>query len=141
VVATHANPLALLGDNSTNRHLPDDVIRAVIDRQGVIGILPFNRFIQPGWTWNMLDGKQRVSLAEVANHIDAICQMAGSADYAALGSDFDGGFGVSGVPREVDTIADLQKLAPLLAERGYTPADIEAVFNGNWTRILNQAYH
>ncbi len=140
VIASHSNPLALLGDNSLNRHLPDDVIRAVIAHEGVIGILPFNRFIQAGWTWNMLDGKQRVSLTEVADHIDYICQMAGSPAYAALGTDFDGGFGLPGVPREVDTIADLQKLEPLLAARGYSPADIEAVFNGNWTRILNQAY-
>jgi len=141
VVATHSNPLALLRDNSLNRHLPDDVIRSIIAREGVIGILPFNRFLQAGWAWNMLDGKQRVSLTEVVDHIDYICQMAGSARHAAIGSDFDGGFGVAGVPREVDTIADLQKLEPLLATRGYAPDDIEAIFNGNWIRILDQAFH
>jgi membrane dipeptidase len=141
VIASHSNPLALLGDNSTNRHLPDDLIRAVIARGGVIGIVPYNRFIQRGWSWGMLDGKQRVSLSDVADHIDYICQMSGSAEHAGIGSDFDGGFGLAGVPREVDTIADLQKLAPQLAARGYAPADIEAIFNKNWARILDQAYH
>jgi microsomal dipeptidase-like Zn-dependent dipeptidase len=38
----------------------------------------------------------------------------------------------------VDSIADLQKLAPLLGQKGYSDADIVAIFNGNWQRKLEQ---
>jgi membrane dipeptidase len=53
-----------------------------------------------------------------------------------LGTDFDGGFGVESVPPEIDTIADLPKLAPKLAEKGYNQEDINRIFSGNWLRIL-----
>jgi len=68
--------------------------------------------------------------------IDYICQMAGDARHVGLGSDFDGGFGVQSVPRELDTIADLQILAPRLAQRGYTEQDIAAILGTNWLGIL-----
>jgi len=56
-----------------------------------------------------------------------------------LGSDFDGGFGLQHIPPELDTIADLQKLAPLLAARGYSQADLTAIFGENWLNYLHNA--
>jgi len=58
------------------------------------------------------------------------------ARHAGLGTDFDGGFGMQVVPAEIDTIADLQKLVPLLADKGYNPDDITAILGGNWLRHL-----
>jgi microsomal dipeptidase-like Zn-dependent dipeptidase len=40
------------------------------------------------------------------------------------------------VPLEIDTIADLQKLAPLLSVKGYSVDDITAIMGGNWLRLL-----
>jgi membrane dipeptidase len=68
--------------------------------------------------------------------IDYICQLAGDARHVGLGSDFDGGFGLQSVPVEVDSIADLQKLSPLLAEKGYTDEDIAAILGENWRTRL-----
>ena len=51
-------------------------------------------------------------------------------------TDYDGGFGWPSVPLEINTVADLRLLAPMLAERGYAQADIDAIFGGNWTRLL-----
>ncbi len=79
----------------------------------------------------------RLPLSRVADHIDYICQRTGSSKYVALGTDFDGGFGVEMVPAEIDTIADLQKLADVLAERGYSNSDIANIFAHNWLRKLN----
>jgi membrane dipeptidase len=70
--------------------------------------------------------------------IDHICQLTGSADHVAIGSDFDGGFGLQHSPAEIDTVADLQKVGTKLSERGYSGADVEKVLNGNWLRILRQ---
>ena len=60
-------------------------------------------------------------------------------DPSGIGSDLDGGFGTEQTPRDLDTIADLQKLAPLLRRRGYTAADIAAIFHGNWLRFFTEA--
>lgn len=135
VIASHSNAVALLKNYEGNRHLPDEVIRSLLEHDGVIGIVPLNSFLLPGWRPS--DGRHQVTLQHVVAQIDYICQLAGDAAHVGLGTDFDGGFGVESVPLEIDTIADLQKLSPLLAEKGYTEADIQAVFSGNWLRKLS----
>jgi membrane dipeptidase len=56
--------------------------------------------------------------------------------HVGIGSDFDGGFGLQSVPAEIDSIADLRKLIPLLSQKGYTEADISAILGGNWLVYL-----
>jgi membrane dipeptidase len=58
------------------------------------------------------------------------------ARHAAIGTDFDGGFGMKSTPAGFDTVADLQIIAPALEKRGYTVADVELIINGNWVRVL-----
>jgi len=138
IIASHANAAALLKDFPTNRHLPDPVIRGLIEREGVIGIVPANGFLKVGWQHKLGSRKEEVTLQHVVAHIDYICQLAGDAKHVGIGSDFDGGFGLQAVPAEIDTIADLQKLAPRLAEKGYSDADIANLFGLNWQRILEK---
>jgi membrane dipeptidase len=134
IIASHSNALALLKDAETNRHLTDRVIEGLLERDGVIGLVPANGFLLPDW--KAAGGRRAVSLEHLAAQIDYLCQMAGDALHAAIGSDFDGGFGLQSVPHEIETIADLQKLVRLLQVRGYTNADIQAIFADNWIRIL-----
>ncbi len=136
VIASHANVQALLPGLETNRHLPDDVIRSMIARDGVIGSVVFNRFLKAGWQRG--DSRDEVTLETLVNHMDYICQIAGSARHVGLGSDFDGGFGLDAAPSGIETIADLQKLTDVLAARGYSDDDITAIMGGNWMRILQQ---
>ncbi len=136
VVATHANCLALLPGYATNRQLSDRVLRGLIERGGIIGVVPFNNFLKVGWLRTGGNRREEVSLADVADHIDHICQLAGDTSHAAIGSDFDGGFGLQSVPPEIDTIADLQKIADFLRPRGYSETDVDAVLGGNWLRHL-----
>ncbi len=65
-----------------------------------------------------------------------MCQLAGNSRHAALGTDLDGGFGREQSPADLDTIADLQRIPAMLAARGYTPGDIDAIMHGNWLRFL-----
>jgi membrane dipeptidase len=58
----------------------------------------------------------------------------------AIGTDLDGGFGREGSPHDLDTIADLQKIAALLAQRGYAGKDIAAIMHGNWWSLLRTAW-
>jgi membrane dipeptidase len=136
ILASHANAARLLKGVETNRHLPDEVIRGLIERDGVIGVVPYNRFLLPGWSHP--DPRAAVSLQHVVAQIDTLCQMAGDARHVGLGTDFDGGFGLQSVPAELDTIADLHKLIPCLSEKGYAAADIAAIFGQNWIDRLQR---
>jgi membrane dipeptidase len=65
--------------------------------------------------------------------------MAGNARHVALGTDLDGGYGTEQTPRDVSTIADLQKLGNILLKRKYKPADVDAIFYKNALSFLREA--
>jgi membrane dipeptidase len=137
VIASHSNALALLRGSDSNRHLTDRVIRGLLERDGMVGIVPFNAFLKAGWKRG--DPRHGISLQHVVAQIDYICQMAGDARHVGIGSDFDGGFGLQGTPPGIETIADLQSIAPLLAEKGYTETDIAAILAENWLTRLRRS--
>lgn len=136
VAATHANARAILKDAEGERQLTDRTIRRLIERDGVMGVVPFNRFLHTGWKTS--DDRQAVTLRNLAAHIDHICQIAGDALHVGLGTDFDGGFGWPSVPYEIDTIADMQKLTSVLADYGYNEESIAGILGGNWRRHLER---
>jgi membrane dipeptidase len=68
-----------------------------------------------------------------------VCQLAGNARHAALGSDLDGGFGTEQTPVGLDRISDLQKLDAMLAQRGYPGEVIDDIFHGNWLRFFRRS--
>jgi membrane dipeptidase len=134
VIASHANAAAIVPGYTGNRLLSDAVIRGILERDGIIGVVPLNRFLS--FEWKFGDRREAVTLEMLAAHVDRICQLAGDARHAALGSDFDGGFGLSSVPAGVDTIADLQKLSSILVSKGYNDEQVAAVLGKNWLRHL-----
>lgn len=137
VLASHANPRTLLkAPARPERHLSDEMIRRLAERGGVMGMVPYNRFLDSAWTPS--DGKRTVTLAHVVAAIDHVCQVTGAASHVGLGCDFDGGFGVQATPAEIDTVADLPLLADLLRQRGYTEPDIAGVLGQNWVALLRR---
>ena len=134
IVSTHANVRSLLEDQDSNRHLSERAIQGLLGRDAILGLAPLNQFLLSGWKRG--DRRDLVSLERLIDHIDHICQVAGNTRHAGLGSDFDGGFGLQSVPPEIDTIADLTRLAPMLAERGFSQADTAAILGGNWLELL-----
>jgi membrane dipeptidase len=135
ILASHNNCRALVPHQ---RQFSDEQLRAIMDRDGVIGAACDNWMLCPGWTRS--GPNPVVTLAQVVDHIDHVCQLAGNSRHAALGSDLDGGFGREQSPRDLDTIADLQTIGGLLAERGYAEADVAAILHGNWLRLLRRAW-
>jgi membrane dipeptidase len=130
VIASHSNALALLKSSSSNRHLTDRVIQGLLERHGIIGVVPYNNFLKPGW--KEFGGREMVTLDVFVAQIDYICQMAGNALHVGIGTDFDGGLGVQSVPAGLDTIADIRKIIPILSQKGYTETDVSAILGGNW---------
>lgn len=138
IVGTHANCAALMPNSNTNRHFTDRIIEGIIERDGVVGVVPFNTYLKVGWSREKGHAREEVPLDVLASHIDHICQIAGDSLHAGIGSDFDGGFGLQSIPPEIDTVADLQKLVSLLQVRGYSEADTTNILGGNWITRLKR---
>ena len=136
VIASHNNCRALVPHQ---RQFDDEQIKTILDRQGVIGAALDNWMLIPNWVRGARDNPS-VTLEHVADHIDHVCQLAGNAEHAAIGSDLDGGFGREQSPADLDTIADLQKLVEILNRRGYSKEDISLITHGNWLRLLRRAW-
>ena len=135
VFVSHGNCRALVPHD---RQISDDQIRAVAARRGVIGAVLDEWMLMPDYRRDAED-RLRAALETVADHIDHVCALTGSCAHAAIGSDLDGGFGTEQTPDGLETIADLQRIAEILADRGYADAEIDAVFHGNWLRFFRQA--
>ncbi|HBG74414.1 MAG: hypothetical protein A2X25_13935 [Chloroflexi bacterium GWB2_49_20] len=137
IIVSHANSAALMSNYTGNRLLTDGVIKKTIERDGIIGLVPVLPFLKNGWV--PANGRDGLTLESIfVPQIDHICQMAGNAQHVGLGTDFDGGFGVEAAPADVNTIADLQKLEPILSARGYSDTDIAAIMGENWLRHLQE---
>ena len=136
ILASHNNCRALVPHQ---RQFSDEQLKAIFERNGVIGAAFDTWMLQPGWIIGE-STNESVTLANVVDHIDYVCQLAGNSRHAAIGTDLDGGFGLEQAPSDMDTITDLQRLVGLLADRGYKDADIAAIMYGNWVRLLRQSW-
>jgi membrane dipeptidase len=138
VWASHNNCRQLVNDG---RQFSDAQIEALIARGAVIGAALDAWMMVPGWIRGSTTPQQAgVTLEHLVDHIDHVCQLAGNARHAGIGTDLDGGFGREQCPQDLDTIADLPRIATLLAQRGYSEADIAGIMHGNWIRFLQQAW-
>ncbi len=133
VLASHQNARKFC---DWQRQFTDEQIQFVIQRNGVLGMALDAVMLQPGWVRGQ--SKREVTMDRVAENIDHVCQLAGHCRNVGIGSDLDGGYGYDQTPADMDTIADLQKLVPLLEKRGYSPADVQAVMHGNWLRFFGE---
>jgi membrane dipeptidase len=138
VFASHQNCRALV---PRDRQFTDEQLKTVIARDGVIGVAADNWMLSPDWPAQgagALPPRTTVPISALADHIDHICQLAGNANHAAIGSDLDGGFGAEQSPDGLDSIADLQKLDGILTARGYSPGDVALILGRNWIRFFEQ---
>jgi membrane dipeptidase len=135
LIASHQNCRTLVPGE---RQFSDEQLRVVIERGGVIGAALDAWMLQPGWVRGETTNES-LTLESVAAQIDHVCQLAGNSRHAAVGSDLDGGYGKEQCPRDLDTIADLQRIPDLLRARGYSEADIAAIMHGNWLRFFREA--
>jgi membrane dipeptidase len=136
VLASHHNCRALVPDQ---RQLTDAQIKRLLSRGAVIGTALDNWMLYPGWVRGE-SNPELVKLEAMVDHIDRVCQLAGNARHAAVGTDLDGGFGKEQSPHDLDTIADLQRLPELLRRRGYKEGAVEGILHGNWVRFFREAW-
>ena len=138
VWASHNNCRALVPDT---RQFADEQIRALVERGAVIGAALDAWMLVPGWIRGQTTPQSAgLKLSAVVDHIDHVCQIAGNARHAAIGSDLDGAYGFEQTPADLNSIYDLTRLADLLFARGYSPTDISLIQHGNWLRFLTEAW-
>lgn len=138
ILCSHTSPLARAPNAEyPERLISDEVIRLIAERDGVMGLLIGNKFLQNHWVIGMDRGL--VGMQDIIAAIDHVCQLLGNADHIALGSDFDGGFGLDQVPAGLDSIADLQLIGDALLAYGYAHQDVGAILGLNWFHLLQRS--
>lgn len=108
-----------------SRNLTDEMLRAVADKGGVVGVNYFGEFLRP-------DAPKHVSAALVTDHIERMLNIGGE-DLPAFGSDYDG----------MDSILDwkdasgTQALVREMEARGISERIIEKICWKNVCRFLS----
>lgn len=128
VIATHSNARTLVpGD----RQISDAMIRAIAARDGVIGLVLYNAFLDARWAD---DHAADVTVdRQVRAHAEHVAGLAGW-QAVGIGSDLDGGLGLEETPRELDTVADLVRVGDVAPD-----GERAGVLGENWLRLLRHA--
>jgi membrane dipeptidase len=121
VLFTHGNCRALWDHP---RNLTDEQIRALAAHGGVFGISFVAGFMN----------RETATLRTVADHIDHVCQLLGTAAHVGLGSDFDG----AATPPGLEDVTRLPDLTAELLRRGYREEDLAGILGGNYLRVFKQ---
>jgi membrane dipeptidase len=136
VWASHNNCRVFVNNN---RQFSDEQIIELSGRGAVIGVALDAWMLVPGWVrGSSTPHNMNVSLKQIVDNIDHICHLTGNSLHAGIGSDLDGAFGTEQCPKDIDTIADLQKIPALLNEKGYSDTDIENIMSENFVRFLKE---
>ena len=127
VVSTHSCVRALCDHR---RNMDDAQLFALRDTGGVIQITAMPAFLRSG------GHADRVTVADFVDHIDYAVQRIGVA-HVGIGSDFDGGGGISGW----QNAGDSANLTVELVARGYAEEEIACLWGENFLRVLRIAEH
>ena len=124
-----------------NRQYADEQINELIQRDAVIGIALDAWMMVPNWERGKSTPENMgVTLEQMIDNIDHICQLAGNSSHVGIGTDLDGAFGKEQAPADLDTIADLQKVPLMLAKKGYSESDIENIMSKNFINFLQKVW-
>ncbi|MFH1160754.1 MAG: dipeptidase [bacterium] len=124
VIASHSCARALC-DNP--RNLDDEMLFALAENGGVIQMCILSDYVKTP------DPRELATVSDVVDHIDHIVQVAGI-DHVGIGTDFDGGGGVTGCY----DVSEMGNITLELVRRGYSEEDIRKIWGGNLMRVLDE---
>ncbi len=124
-----------------NRQFSDEQIKELISRDAVIGIALDAWMMVPNWVrGESTPESMGVTLKQMIDNIDHICQLSGDSLHVGIGTDLDGGFGKEQTPSDLETIADLQKVPQMLADKGFNQEDIDNIMHQNFISFLRRVW-
>lgn len=129
VCATHAHSRR---SSDLPRLLSDSLIRTIVERDGIVGVMPVNWALSHTWR----RGDPRLPLSAAVGAVLTTCELAGGAHHVGIGTDYDGGQGAECAPEGIETIADLPRLGDALRATDMPGADVDGVLGENWLRWL-----
>ncbi len=125
VLATHSCVRTLC---DKPRNVDDTLLDALRDTEGMVNITAVSAFVRPG-------GKpEDTTVSGYCDHIDYVVKRCGLA-HVGISSDFDGGGMIQGW---MDA-SESGNLTAELVRRGYGASEIEAMWGGNFLRLLARA--
>lgn len=166
VIASHSSVRSIAHHK---RNLPDELIRAMAKKGGVVQVCLLGEYVKdPDTTsvlyrkeiemrklyrnkWNEMTEEERdqfrkertllrkqqekllPGVKEYVDHIDHIVRIAGI-DHVGIGSDFDGGGGLS----DCRDVSEFPSITRELLNRGYSEKDIMKIWGGNFFRVFRK---
>jgi membrane dipeptidase len=109
-------------------------LQAEVERRGMD---PYDRPARAAvrQEWAQANPAPRATLAQVADHIDHVREVAG-VDHVGIGSDFDG---TDNLPDGLSDVSCFPALFAALLDRGWTEADCGRLAGGNVLRVMRDA--
>jgi membrane dipeptidase len=161
VIASHSSAYAVAPHA---RNVPDDVLKTIKIRGGVVMVNFYSGFVVPeaartmkdmfqayrdmkkqypnkkefdvAWAeWKKAHPFPRGTVHDVVDHIEHIIKVAGI-DHVGLGSDFDG---ITTTPVQLEDVSCYPYITQELLNRGYNREQILKVLGGNLMRVFREA--
>lgn len=121
VMASHSNSRSVCHHP---RNMTDEMIEAMADRGGVMGMNFAPSFVHP----------TQATVQGIVDHIDHIVDLV-SPDHVGLGSDFDG---IPYTPVGLEDVTRMPNITAELVERGYVEEDVRKILGENHLRLIKE---
>lgn len=145
------------------RNVPDDVLKRLPEKDGVVMVNFFSAFVVPAAAdnyaesfamkrdlreqglkrdeidsriaaWRSTHPMPKGTIHDLLDHIDHLAKVAGI-EHVGIGSDFDG---VSILPEGLEDVSCYPRITQGLLDRGYTADQIRGVLGGNLLRVMRK---
>lgn len=120
-IASHSNAKGVCDHK---RNLTDEQIKAIADKNGIIGINLYNEF---------LSAKNNAQISDVLEHINYIIKLIGT-DNIGFGCDFDG---IDATPYGISNVSDLIFIIEEISKK-HGDSVAEKIASANYMRFIKQ---